>query len=297
MNAKEKMALELSKINGNSVTVGNNESGLQTHTNAPKTVLDYIRAMTPEISKALPLHIKPERLIRVVLTEIRRNPKLMECSRDSLLGALMLSAQLGLEPSPLGHCYYIPYNNRKAGIMECQFMIGYRGMIDLAMRSDKIESIVAETVCQNDLFDFQYGLNPNLMHKPALINKGSAYAYYTVVKFRGGGFHIKVMGIEEIERFKKRSQSAQYSSSPWVTDYDEMAKKTVIRSIFRYLPVSNEIMTYAGKDSVVKTSLIEDEGETCIDIQPSPLTEQMPSQPVNINQTKYDYAVDTAAAA
>ena len=174
-------------------------------------------------------------------------------------------------------------------------MIVYRGMIDLAMRPDKIESIVAETVCQNDLFDFQYGLNPNLMHKPALINKGSAYAYYTVVKFRGGGFHIKVMGIEEIERFKKRSQSAQYSSSPWVTDYDEMAKKTVIRSIFRYLPVSNEIMTYAQKDAVVKTSLIEDEGETCIDIQPSPLTEPVPSQPVNINQTTYDYAVDTAA--
>jgi len=253
--------------------------------------------MTPEIAKAVPSHITPERLIRVVLTEIRRNPKLMECSRDSLLGALMLSAQLGLEPSPLGHCYYIPYNNRKAGVMECQFMIGYRGMIELARRSDKIESIVAETVCQNDLFDFQYGLNPNLMHKPALTNRGAAYAYYAVVKFRGGGFHIKVMGIEEIERFKKRSQSAQYSSSPWVTDYDEMAKKTVIRSIFRYLPISHEIMTYAQKDAVVKTSLIEDEGESFIDVPTSAPVEPMPSQPVNMNQTTYDYEVDTAAAA
>jgi len=294
--AKEKMALELSKINGNSVTVGNNGSGLQTHITAPKTVLDYIRAMTPEIAKALPSHITPERLIRVVLTEIRRNPKLMECSRDSLLGALMLSAQMGLEPSPLGHCYYIPYNNRKSGIIECQFIIGYRGMIDLAMRSDKIESITAETVCQNDLFDFQYGLNPNLMHKPTLNNRGAAYAYYAVVKYKGGGFHIKVMGIEEIERFKKRSQSAQYSSSPWVTDFNEMAKKTVIRSIFRYLPVSNEIMTYAGKDAVVKTSLAEDEGESFIDIPTPAPTEPVTSQPVNNNEPHdYTYAVDTAA--
>ena len=117
MTAKEKMQKQLAKKNGN----GNGNLPAQ---KTPKTIADYITAMTPEISKALPSHLKPERLARIVTTEIRRNPQLMQCTRESLLGALMLSAQLGLEPGPLGQVYYIPYNNRKQGVMECQFILG-----------------------------------------------------------------------------------------------------------------------------------------------------------------------------
>jgi recombination protein RecT len=112
MTAKEKMQNKIAKTNSNLPV------------QKTRTIADYITAMTPEIAKALPSHLKPERLARIVTTEIRRNPKLLECTRESLLGALMLSAQLGLEPGPLGHVYYIPYSNKKTGVTECQFILG-----------------------------------------------------------------------------------------------------------------------------------------------------------------------------
>lgn len=260
MTAKEKLALQLAKTTGN-----NNGGNLPTQQPA-KTIADYIKAMTPEIAKALPSHLKPERLARIVTTEIRRNPKLMQCTRESLLGALMLSAQLGLEPGPLGHVYFIPYNNKKQGIIECQFILGYKGMIDLARRSGNIQSIMAETVYENDVFEFEYGLNPNLIHKPTLNDRGKAVAWYAVAKFIDGGYQMKVMGRPDIERSKSRSQTGNSQYSPWATDYDEMAKKTVVRAMFKYLPVSNEIMRYSEKDAVVKSSPVEDEGEDFIDL-------------------------------
>ena len=265
MTAKEKMKKAVAKRDNGAVA------------NKPKTIMDYIQDMTPEISKALPSHLKPERLARIVTTEIRRNPQLMKCTRESLLGALMLSAQLGLEPGPLGHVYYIPYNNRKQGVMECQFILGYKGMIDLARRSGHIESIDAQVVYENDEFEFEYGLNPNLTHKPALVDRGKAIAYYAVAKFKDGGFQMKVMGKDDVERIRSRSMAKNFG--PWKTDYDEMAKKSVIRAMFKYLPVSNEIMRYSEKDDVVKTDIHADEGETTtfIDVTPEPMPE-LPEQ-------------------
>jgi len=126
------------KANGN-----NNDNNKQlAKKDKPETIFDLIQKMTPAIQKALPSQLDPNRLARIVTTEIRRNPKLLKCKKESLLGALMLSAQLGLEPGPLGHCYYVPYKD------ECQFIIGYKGMIDLARRSGQISSIYAEVVCE-----------------------------------------------------------------------------------------------------------------------------------------------------
>lgn len=263
MTAKDKMAMQLQKTNGNMP---------QAH-QPVKTIADYIKAMTPEIAKALPSHMRPERLARIVTTEIRRNPKLMECTRESLLGALMLSAQLGLEPGPLGHCYYIPFANRKTGVTDCQFLLGYRGMIDLARRSGNIESIMAETVYENDTFEFEYGLNPNLIHKPNLQERGKSIAWYAVAKFKDGGYQMKVMGKGDIEKARSRSMTGKSQYSPWATDYDAMAKKTVIRDLFKYLPVSNEIMRYSEKDAVIKKDISEDEGEIYIDIEPQQTTQ------------------------
>ena len=243
-------------------------------------------------------HLKPERLARIVTTEIRRNPKLLECTRESLLGALMLSAQLGLEPGPLGHCYYVPHANKKTGTADATFILGYRGMIDLARRSGNIESILAETVYEHDTFEFEYGLNPNLIHKPTLKERGQAIAWYAVAKFRDGGYQLKVMGKDDIEKSRKRSQSGNSPYSPWATDYNEMAKKTVVRALFKYLPVSNEIMRYSEKDAVIKQSVQEDEGEIYIDIipatptQPVPYIEQQESQ--NMPDTQSVDEIETA---
>ena len=229
------------KANGN-----NNDNNKQlAKKDKPETIFDLIQKMTPAIQKALPSHLDPNRLARIVTTEIRRNPKLLKCKKESLLGALMLSAQLGLEPGPLGHCYYVPYKD------ECQFIIGYKGMIDLARRSGQISSIYAEVVCENDEFEYELGLNPTLVHKPNLKDRGAPIAYYGVAKFRDGGYLIHVMSKEDVEKRRQRSAAAKSSFSPWVTDYNEMAKKTVIRSMFKYLPVSPEVMEYGMPDEAV----------------------------------------------
>jgi recombination protein RecT len=195
-----------------------------------------VASMKGQIEKALPKHMNPDRLLRIMTTEMRKNPELAQCEPMSLLGSMMLSAQLGLEPGPLGHCYLIPFKQ------ECQFIIGYKGMIDLARRSGDVSVIFAETVYENDHFEFGLGLDPYIKHEPVLTNRGNAVAWYGVAKFKDGGFYIKVMGPDEIEMHRKRSKSANASSfSPWRSDYNEMAQKTVIRAMFRYLPVSPEI--------------------------------------------------------
>ena len=217
------------------------------------TVFDLIQKMRPQINKALPSFLNAERFVRICLTELRRNPQLLSCSKESLLGAVMLSAQLGLEPGPLGLCYFVPYKG------QINFIIGYRGMIELARRSGQISLIYAETVHENDFFEYELGLEPKLRHIPVLMNRGKPYAWYGVCKFRDGGSLIRVMGMEEIERHMKRSPSYRSSSSPWVTDFEEMAKKTVIRSMFRYFPITPEIVSTGIPDEgVVKGVADED---------------------------------------
>ena len=131
-----------------------------------KSVQDLLKRMAPEIQRALPKHLDADRIARIALTEMRKNPKLLSCSNTSLLGAIMTSAQLGLEPGALGHVYLIPYYNSKTKSMEVQLQIGYKGMLDLVRRSGEITSISAHTVHENDEFEFEYGLNEKLRHIP-----------------------------------------------------------------------------------------------------------------------------------
>ena len=218
--------------------------------NPYQNIQDLFKRMAPEIAKVLPKHIKSDHLLRVALTEIRKNPKLLECSSQSLLGALMLAAQLGLEPGILGHAYLIPYYNSKTRSTEVQFQIGYKGYIDLVRRSGELQTLDVHEVCRNDEFEYEYGLTPKLMHRPALENRGDPYCYYAIAKLKDGGFSYLVMSIQDVEKFRKRSKSPD--SGPWVTDYDAMAKKTVIKQLAKYLPLSTEIQTQIVQDEVTK---------------------------------------------
>ncbi len=218
--------------------------------NPYQNIQDLFKRMAPEIAKVLPKHIKSDHLLRVALTEIRKNPKLLECSSQSLLGALMLSAQLGLEPGILGHAYLIPYYNSKTKSSEVQFQIGYKGYIDLVRRSGELQTLDVHEVCQNDAFEYEYGLEPKLMHRPALENRGDPYCYYAIAKLKDGGFSYLVMSIQDVEKFRKRSKSPDYG--PWVTDYDAMAKKTVIKQLAKYLPLSTEIQRSMIQDETTK---------------------------------------------
>jgi len=218
--------------------------------NPYQNIQDLFKRMAPEIEKVLPKHIKSDHLLRVALTEIRKNPKLLECSSQSLLGALMLAAQLGLEPGILGHAYLIPYYNSKTRSTEVQFQIGYKGYIDLVRRSGELQTLDVHEVCRGDAFEYEYGLTPKLMHRPALENRGEPYCYYAIAKLKDGGFSYLVMSIQDVEKFRKRSKSPD--SGPWVTDYDAMAKKTVIKQLAKYLPLSTEIQTQIVQDEVTK---------------------------------------------
>jgi len=189
-----------------------------------------------QIALALPQHITPERLMRVALTEVRRTPALAKCKPESLLAAIMQCAQLGLEPGGgLGHAWLIPFKE------EAQFIIGYRGMIDLARRSGQILSIEARAVYEADTFHVSFGLEPDLTHEPAwdAADRGPLRFVYAVAKLKDGGFQFEVMSRAEIE--KVRAQSKAGNNGPWVTHFEEMAKKTVIRRLFKYLPVSVEL--------------------------------------------------------
>lgn len=226
-------------------------------------VYQYLEKMKPEIEKALPKHIGAERMARIAYTTIRTTPELLKCSMGSLMGAVMQAAQLGLEPNLLGQCYILPYKN------EATFIIGYRGMIDLARRSGNIETIYAHVVRENDEFEYEYGLNPNLEHKPARGERGDIIGAYMVAKFVDGGYYFEFMDIKDILKRKKKSPAAKSKFSPWNDDigFEEMCKKTVIRHGFKYLPVSIEIAENIEKTDETQKDIEEMEEDDFIDIE------------------------------
>ncbi|WP_084611314.1 recombination protein RecT [Zooshikella ganghwensis] len=195
-----------------------------------------------QLQAALPKHMTPERMARIALTEIRKNNTLGQCDPLSLFGAIVQSAQLGLEiGSGLGHAYIIPFRNKRAQRVEVQFIVGYRGMIDLARRSGQIISLQAHAVYEGDDFDFAYGLAERLHHIPTsdVYNRGEMIGVYALAKLRDGGHQMEVMWKAEVDQIRNQSKAAD--SGPWKTHYEEMAKKTVIRRLFKYLPVSVEM--------------------------------------------------------
>ncbi|WP_345195493.1 recombinase RecT, partial [Kistimonas scapharcae] len=173
-----------------------------------------------------------------------KTPKLKECTDASLLGSVIQSAQLGLVPGgALGHCYLIPYFNRKLNKLECQFMLGYRGMLELARRSGAIKHIDARCVYEGEEFEILYGTQTTVIHKPSLTRNGNdtMIGVYAVGHLSSGGWQVEYMSMAEIKAIRDGSKAG--SDGPWKSHFDEMAKKTVIRRLFKYLPVSIEAQT------------------------------------------------------
>lgn len=191
--------------------------------------------MKSQFAAALPKHMTPERMARIVTTEIRKTPALVNCEQSSFLGAVIQCAQLGLEPgNSLGHAYILPYGK------QAQLIIGYKGMIDLARRSGQIISISARVVRDGDFFEYEFGLDESLVHRPAEDgNEGEITHVYAVARLKDGGRQFEVMSKAQV--IAVQSQSKAGKSGPWVSHWEEMAKKTVIRRLFKYLPVSVEI--------------------------------------------------------
>lgn len=252
-----------------------NTSGVITKTSVriekrkDKTIKDYIKMYEKEIAKALPSILTPERFMRMAMTAVARTPKLAECTPQSFIGAMLNAAQLGLEPNtPLGQAYLIPYGNN------CQFQVGYKGLIDLAYRGGQIKKIEARNVYENDKFEFEYGIEEKLRHIPAMTDRGEVIAYYAVYKLEGGESVFMVMSKEDILLFAK-SKSKTFNNGPWQTDFDEMAKKTVIKKLLKYAPLKTELARAIGSDYTIQKIDVEDdeikiipEGEVIDEFEP-----------------------------
>lgn len=235
--------------------------------NFNQQVAAYLKDMFPQMKSVLPTHLTPERMARITLNEIRKNPELAKCSIESLAGAVMQATALGLEPGILGHCYFVPFKNKSKGIQEVQFVVGYKGLIDLTRRSGEVLSIQAQAVHENDEFYYEYGLNETLKHVPAKTNRGEVYAYYAYAKFKDGGHTFLVMSKEDIEAHRDKFSKAK-NFGPWVDHFDEMAKKTVIRAMVKYMPISVEVQKAASSDETAKTTeeVIHDYATDVIDM-------------------------------
>lgn len=213
-----------------------------------------------QIAQALPKHLSADRIIQLATTLITRTPALAECSTPSLIGAVMQASILGFEPViSLGQCYLLPYANNKTGFKEVQFIIGYRGMIELARRSGQLKDIYAQAVYTGDEFKYEFGLEPKLVHIPALENRGNLTHVYAVAHFTNGGFAFEVMSKYDVDKI--RSKSPAKNAGAWVDFYDEMAKKTVIRRLWKLLPSSVETRVAETTDEKILQPDIFEEGE------------------------------------
>lgn len=218
-----------------------------------KSVSGLLEQMKGEIARCLPKHLTPERMARIAMTELRKTPKLQECDPMSFIAAIMQASQLGLEPGILGSCYLIPFNNNQTGKVECTFMPGYRGFLDLARRSGQIKSLVARAVYEYDEFSYEFGLKEDLTHKPYMGARGELVAVYAVAILKDGGHQFDVMYRDEVDAIRNKSKSK--NNGPWVTHYDEMAKKTVLRKLFKWLPCSVEMQKTVALDELQEAGM------------------------------------------
>jgi recombination protein RecT len=229
---------------------------------AKKSDLDTVKGFLEEnkgkIARALPKHLDPSRMLSIVLSSIEKTPDLLKCDTTSLLNAVMTSSSLGLEPDGvLGQAYIIPYENKKQKKFEAQFQVGYKGLIALARRSGDIVSLSAQAVYEKDKFQYAYGLDEKLVHIPADGERGNLKFAYAVAKFKDGGHAFEVMTKTDILKIKRSSQGANSDYSPWNKFPEEMWRKTAVKKLCKYLPMSVDLQRVAAMDEYIDMGLDE----------------------------------------
>lgn len=214
-------------------------------------LMSQFESAWPRMAAAASNAVSRDRMYQLIVSTINRNPKLAECTPETVLSCFMRCTALGLEPSDvdgLGRAYILPFYNGKKRHTEATFIIGYKGLIDLARRSGKVRDISARAVYDGDVFDFEFGLDEHLHHVPKATDKNPANLthVYCIVHFTDGGHYMDVMTRSEIEAVRKRSKSP--NNGPWATDYEAMAKKSVIRRSAPYLPLSTQAYQAVASD-------------------------------------------------
>lgn len=221
-----------------------------------KDLIVMMDKLKPQFAKVLPKHITPERIVRTALTCVRQNPQLLRCSPESFIGALFQASQVGLEPGgPLGLCYLIPYKN------ECQFQISYKGYKELCYRSGNVSFIGAYAIRKDDELELHYGSDGQFKYKPNFSSVPSdvnpVIVYISYIKYKDGAESYLHMTPPEVERIRtKYSKSSDSPYSPWQTEYEEMALKTVIKKHLKRERLSPEFNQALNKDETESKAMI-----------------------------------------
>ena len=246
----------------------------QEPTNAKgETIRDRLasKEMLAQMASVLPKHMTAERMARIAIAAVTRTPKLALCTPASVYGAMMTLSQFGLEPNGRD-AHLIPFENRKKGTVECQLIIDYKGLVELAYRSGRVANIHADRICANDEFE---QVNGNVTHRRAKLGtpRGEAIGFYAIVTFKDGTTKSEVMDIEEIEAVRARSKSPD--EGPWASDPGEMAKKTVFKRLSKWIPLSPEFRDAVTHDNDAEARL---SGQAAIEI-PAPAPQLMEPDP------------------
>ena len=201
------------------------------------TVGDMLTANKTSLNEALARGVDVDRLMRVCLTQIRKSPYLAKCKPASLAQAIMEAGRLGVEPGMLGQAYLVPYGQ------ECTLIVGYRGLIDLARRSGNVTKIEARIVYENDAFEVEFGTDAKFSHRPDLFgDRGKPIGVYAEATYADEHETVQreFLTVADVEKIRKSSKAG--SRGPWVDHWEEMAKKTAVRRLVKYLPLSIEDM-------------------------------------------------------
>lgn len=213
-----------------------------------RTFRDLVVGQIPAMKQLLPDGADAARMAQIAMECFRKNPRLGECSPDSVRWCLIRCAAMGLEPSDvdnMGNVYLIP---RKG---QCTFQLGYQGMLTLMRRSGMYDSLVARAVHEGDVFEYSFGTNESITHVPC-DDPGKLTHVYFIAYIKGSSRpYVNVLSRAQVD--KRRARSMSGSSGPWATDYDAMAIKTVIRDSYKYLPKSVEVQNAFDDDGTEPT--------------------------------------------
>jgi len=260
---------------------------------AKNKIRGLIDSRKEAIERALPKLVDPKRFIQVVMTAVASNPKLLECTPASLLGSILTAAQLGLELDPiLGHAYLVPYWNPKKKCSEAQFQAGYKGLVELALRSEKVLSIASQVIYEGDYWNYEYTTDGDVFtHRPALSSKDrgeKVVGAWARAKLANGVSQFDVMSTEDIEEIRNRSKSGQ--SPAWRNSWNEMAKKTVVKRLAKLIPQAADLHRYSAQEDAVDigVAVVDSSGDeqmivpanSVIDIPPES-DEKAPVESVN----------------
>lgn len=190
--------------------------------------------------------LRPEALIRFALLDLQTNPKLQECHPSQVYLGLLACAQAGLEPGALKqHAFLVPFRDNRKGVMVCQFMTGWRGMIVQARRSKEVLGVHADVVHEGDAFKLKLGTSPHVDHEPLLRgDRGPIIGAYAVAEMAHGSPEVEWMKIEDLEKIK-RMATARGPSPAWKDWEDQQYRKTPIRRLSKRLPMNQDY--YAGQ--------------------------------------------------